>query len=401
MLLKCPECELQVSDKAISCPHCGYPLKESLNKRARYKPTRHKRLPNGFGQISELKGMNLRKPFRAMVTIGKTDEGKPISKLLRPEAYFETYNDAYTALIEYNKNPYDIGKDLTLEELHNRWSEAYFKDTNPDSSRYLKGAWNYCNSLKNIKVSEIRARHIKQLIDNNTTTPVVRKNIKTLFKKILDYAVEYEITDKNYAKDVLLPKTDVKEMETNRKSHIPYTDAEIGILWENINNYPLAEVILFQCYSGWRPGELENLKTKNIDLKEGLMIGGMKTEAGKDRIVPIHSKIRPIVEKWYKEAINEGREYLIKVPSAKGQTIDNLTYNRYMVNLVPLLKQLNLNPDHHPHDGRVHFVTMAKKYQLDEYAIKYIVGHRINDITESVYTKRETTWLKAEMEKIK
>ena len=26
MLIKCKECELQVSDKAISCPHCGYPI---------------------------------------------------------------------------------------------------------------------------------------------------------------------------------------------------------------------------------------------------------------------------------------------------------------------------------------------------------------------------------------
>ena len=27
-LIQCPECELQVSDKALSCPHCGYPLNE-------------------------------------------------------------------------------------------------------------------------------------------------------------------------------------------------------------------------------------------------------------------------------------------------------------------------------------------------------------------------------------
>ncbi|WP_366525888.1 zinc-ribbon domain-containing protein, partial [uncultured Parasutterella sp.] len=26
MLIKCPECELQVSDKAATCPHCGYPM---------------------------------------------------------------------------------------------------------------------------------------------------------------------------------------------------------------------------------------------------------------------------------------------------------------------------------------------------------------------------------------
>lgn len=68
----------------------------------------------------------------------------------------------------------------------------------------------------------------------------------------------------------------------------------------------------------------------------------------------------------------------------------NLTHN-----------ELNLNPEHRPHDGRKHFVTMAKKYGVDEYAIKYMVGHKISDITEKVYTQREFEWLKDEIEKIK
>ena len=32
MLIKCPECELQVSNKAIACPHCGYPFKKKKRK---------------------------------------------------------------------------------------------------------------------------------------------------------------------------------------------------------------------------------------------------------------------------------------------------------------------------------------------------------------------------------
>ena len=71
MLIKCPECDLQVSDRAFACPHCGYPLKEQP-KPVRKSSRKRRRLPNGFGQISELKGRNLRKPFRAMVTVGKT-----------------------------------------------------------------------------------------------------------------------------------------------------------------------------------------------------------------------------------------------------------------------------------------------------------------------------------------
>ena len=27
-IIKCPECNKGISDKAVSCPHCGYRLKE-------------------------------------------------------------------------------------------------------------------------------------------------------------------------------------------------------------------------------------------------------------------------------------------------------------------------------------------------------------------------------------
>ena len=63
--------------------------------------------------------------------------------------------------------------------------------------------------------------------------------------------------------------------------------------------------------------------------------------------------------------------------------------------------ELKLNPEHRPHDGRKHFVTAAKKAGVDEYAIKYMVGHKFSDITEKVYTQREFEWLKTEIEKIR
>ena len=82
MLIKCLECNKEISDKAISCPNCGFPIK-STSRQPR-KSNRRKRLPNGFGQITEIKG--LRKPFRVSVTVGKNDVGRPICKFLKPEA---------------------------------------------------------------------------------------------------------------------------------------------------------------------------------------------------------------------------------------------------------------------------------------------------------------------------
>jgi len=405
MLIKCPECELSVSDKAIICPHCGYPLKPEA-KNINYRSTRRKRLPNGFGQISKIKGANLRKPFRAMVTIGKTDEGKPVCRLLQPEAYFETYNDAYQALVKYNKDPYVFSNNLTVGELYERWSEYHFKTISAGAATNLGAAWKYCNSIKNIKLVDLRSRHIKYCMEEGTVTlkngnikhpSVNMKNvIKVMFNQMLDYAVEYELIDRNYARNFSVSKEDRKEMAENRESHIPYTDEEIEKLWENINFNEVIGIILIQCYTGWRPKELEIMKISDIDLELGTMKGGVKTRAGKNRIVPIHSRIYDLIKKYYEASKKSGSEYLFTMTGRSKL----FSYTKFDWNLKQIKSQLNLNDRHRPHDGRAHFITQAKKYHMDEYAIKRIVGHEIKDLTENVYTTRDLEWLKAEIEKI-
>lgn len=37
-LIKCPECGKEVSDQALSCPHCGYPLKKPEPKKKKINP---------------------------------------------------------------------------------------------------------------------------------------------------------------------------------------------------------------------------------------------------------------------------------------------------------------------------------------------------------------------------
>lgn len=413
MLTKCPECDLPVSDKAVSCPHCGYPLKSDTVKHARKKPNKRRRLPNGFGQISELKGMNLRKPFRAMVTVGKTDEGRPICKLLQPEAYFKTYNDAYQALMEYNRNPYLFNNGITVQELFESWSNKTSEEWSESYRNSVRTTWRYCESIKNIKVLEIRPRHIRYCIEegsvsvngiNKTASPGIKTKIKSLLNQLFDYAVEYELIDKNPSRNVKLSKSDIKEKEENTEHHIPYTDEEIELLWKNIT-MPGADVILIQCYSGWRPLELEQLEIKNINLEEETMEGGVKTRASKNRIVPIHPKIKTLIEKRYRESVSLNSKYLLTFTGTlvRNKTTDEIpyTYRRYHTDLKNIIEKLGLNPNHKPHDGRAHFITQAKKYNMDEYALKRIVGHKITDITESVYTTRDIDWLKTEMEKIK
>lgn len=413
MLVKCTECNLQVSDKALACPHCGCPMRGNIN--TPHKQTRRnkrKRLPNGFGQISEIKNSHLRKPFRVMVTIGKTDAGKPICKLLKPDSYFETYNEAYEALLEYNKSPYSLDPAIIMKELYERWSEEYFKRLKNDSSiRTIKSSWSYCSSIYKMRASDLRAYHIKGCLENGTvivkgvekkTTPNIKSRIKSMFNLMLDYALEYEIVDKNYARTFEISDDVIKDIEAGRQGHIPFTAEEIDKLWKAVDSGNYIDVLLIQCYSGWRPQEIGLLEIANVDLTNRIFVGGMKTEAGTNRSVPIHSRIFPLVEARYNEAVSLGSKYLINCTDTHTHRSNlMMTYEKYRQRVMKIIEMLDLNPKHRAHDPRSHFITMAKNAGVDEYAIKYIVGHAVADITEKVYTQRNIEWLKKEIEKIK
>lgn len=410
MILKCPECGLQISDKAATCPHCGYPLKEDAPKKRKYTK-RRKRLPNGFGQISKIKYGNLRNRYRVMVCVGKDANGKYRSKLLKPKAYFRTYNEAYAALVEYNKNPYDLDTDMTVFEVYEKWSEKYFeKLKSPSSVRTIKAAWAYCSQIYNMRIKDVRARHIKGCMEEGqavvngktkTPSPNMKSRIKSMFNILLDYALEYELVDRNYARTFSVSEDIIDGIRKMRRGHIDFTSEEMDVLWKNID-VPYVDVVLIQCYSGWRPQELGLIELDNVDLDNWTFKGGMKTKAGTNRIVPIHEKIKGLVKNRYDEALSLGSQYLLNCPDAvTHRSSIKMTYDKYKTRFDRIVKLLKLNPDHKPHDPRIHFVTAAKNAGVDEYAIKYLVGHSIDDITEKIYTVRTIEWLTKEVQKIK
>ena len=47
------------------------------------------------------------------------------------------------------------------------------------------------------------------------------------------------------------------------------------------------------------------------------------------------------------------------------------------------------------------FITLAKEAEMNEYCLKLIIGHDINDVTERIYTHRTTKNLRTEIEKIR
>ena len=74
-------------------------------------------------------------------------------------------------------------------------------------------------------------------------------------------------------------------------------------------------------YTGLRPTELLEIQTENVHLDEKYMVGGMKTEAGKDRIISLNDKIIPLVKIRY----DSNKKYLIN-----NKFGNHYTYGTYM-----------------------------------------------------------------------
>jgi len=326
-----------------------------------------------------------------MITTGISVDGKLIAEVLKPQGYFSTYNEAYAALLENLKNPYDTSKDITLKQLYEEWYALKEKTEKQGNLNHYRQGYRYLTNIYNMRFRDIKPKVIRAQIENCKEHSSSPKRVKILLNLLFDYAVENEIVEKNYAREMNINVTVDDEQV---KHHISFTDEEISTIWQHTDD-DVVRMILIQCYSGFRPGELTSLEVANIFLDEGYMVGGSKTDAGKNRKVPIHPQVRTFVEQFYLEAKNKGWKYLFHNSCSNKVRIE--TYRKAFKAAVD---KYQLNPDHKCHDPRKFFVTQAKRFKLDEYAIKLIVGHAIQDITEKVYTERSVEWLCSEMEKI-
>ena len=372
------------------------------------------RRANGTGNIYKMKGGKRRKPWRVRVTVGwelnpKTGRCKQNLKTL---GYYASRAEAEAALVAYQECPYDLNtKDITFKELYEQWTEDYFKKlTSISSERTITSAYRYCSGLYNMKMRDIRIYHLQECMDKGYIIPdrgkekgqkryasaCTKGRIKSMFNLMFDWAYAREIVDRNYARAFELDKeTKIKKVREKRKNTI-FSKEEIDLLWKNVDKIAFVDMVLCGIYSGWRPQELAILKIKDIDLELQVMYGGMKTDAGKDRCVPIHPLIQPLIEKRYAEAKELGSNYLFN--DINGQQGIYMTYDKYRGRFNKVVERLQM--DHHPHETRHTFITKAKRVRMEEYILKRIVGHAINDNTEKTYTHREIEELKAEMRKI-
>ena len=205
------------------------------------------------------------------------------------------------------------------------------------------------------------------------------RNVVGLIKNLYGYAVPRELCRKDFGRYVVMPKT---KPEVHYE---PFTDEELKILW-SIREDPVVKMILVMCYSGFRVSAYVQSDFE-VNLEEGYFKGGIKTESGRNRIVPIHSAIRPLVE-----SMMEGERPVF----FGGKSVSQ--FRRDMKNT---LRELGL-PERTPHSCRHTFSRLCESYGVREADRKRMMGHSFgSDITNGVYGHRTLEELRTEIEKIK
>lgn len=387
------------------------------------------RNPNGYGGVKKLSG-NRRRPFAVYVTTKyertyKVPDIDFLQDILTPElyvqvseqyeaykaalipieeqkqkciGYYATQAEANIALAEYNKNPFDIDKrNITFGQVYDLLYEKEIKHMKLSAMNGYKGAYKKSEPLKNMRMREIKLAHLQGIIDQyEDKSKSTQNNILVLFHAIYKLCMENDIVEKDYSSFVKLTS------KAEKKEKRPFEKNDIQKIWENIDwlqktprknimtGVHMVDSIIVMLYTGIRIGELLEIKVDDVHINERWIdLRGTKTKAAK-RIVPIHKKIMPLIEKRLTEC---NGEYLFCGNNGKA-----LKYYQYVTMFYELFSD-EFKIDRTPHECRHTFATVAAASGMNPLLLKKIIGHSSTDITENVYTHAYIEDLIAEIDK--
>lgn len=335
---------------------------------------------NGFGTIVCLDktGKKRRKPYAVRITTGWKD-GKQVRKYL---GYYKTQSQALIALAEYHKEGVNLDTTkLTLEEVYQEWIKRKEQTLSVSALRNHEMCHNRFGKLANMPMREIKKIHLQKWLDGIDLKAGTKGKLKSTMHQLFEYALGYDIVQKNYAKSLEIP-------EKIEKVGAIFTEDEIKTLWQHSDD-KFVQYILILIYTGVRISELLDMSRTTIFLNQNYMVGGVKTDAGKDRTIPIHPCIKPFIE----QNLEKGN-YITN--STHGGT---MTYMGFSNRFKQTMEKLEMV--HKIHDTRKTAVSLFHSSGIPIETVRVIVGHSGKGVTEKVYLYKTPLELYNEILKVK
>lgn len=286
----CKKCGAELPENARYCPMCG--------RAVNYTSTPRKR---GNGQGTAIKRG---KTWTAICSVASYVEDDKLKRIRRTKGGFATKREALAyipTLMQESDGSASANKDMTLLELYKMWSVQHENDVSRSTMDCYRAAWKYYAEIQHYKVRNVKTATLQKCLDESGKGKRTQENMKALGTMLFRMAMSNDLVNKNYAEG-LIPRGEKQEPRE------PFTDIELKKMWDCVNdpNYDFSknhiDLVLILCYTGFRLEELLSLTDKSYHEEQdwSYFVGGLKTEAGRDRIVGISPKILPLVKRHLK-----------------------------------------------------------------------------------------------------
>lgn len=330
------------------------------------------RMPNGYGTITKLSGER-RRPWAVRVPT-RDRKGHVRQKYL---SYHEKQSEAVEALRAYNNEridglaPAPDKFSITLNDVYARWSARKYTKVSLSAVRGYKASWARLSVLGNRHIRDIGIDELQAIIDSDEENELSKASISkdhVLMKALFKYAMERDYIVKDYSAFIVLPQIDVK-YEKGAFSEIALKQIE-QLAREG---FPWADTALMLCYTGFRITEFLTLTRFSYNAEARTLTGGIKTEAGRNRVVPVHPKIQPYLDRWL------SRNGSAIICDDNGAPVTTAWYRSYA--FAPIMARINM-PQATPHWCRHTFASLLHAAGVSELDAKRLLGHADKNVTD-------------------
>lgn len=356
--MTCIKCSCELPPNAVFCHMCG-------KKQTATAQTSKKRRGNGTG--SAYKRGN---KWVAAVTLGyKVENGKTL-RVVEKKAGFKTKKEAleYIPVLRGQKKR---KKAITLQQAYNLWFPTH--RAGKSTLGNYRAAFKYFASISYMKIADIEIEDYQECVDECPKGKATKTNMKTVIGLIYKYAIPRGyLPEKLNLADYIIVTGDPGAGGTALPAN--YVDKIREDSKLNLD----AQYVIAQCYLGFRPSEFLALQVSDYDRENKLFVGGAKTDAGKNRTVPVSKSIQHIID------VQIGNRESGQVFCRLDGSEQSLPEYRQM--FYDLLDRLNLeNPiitvsgrsrhTYTPHSCRHTFATMLKSVPAPDKDKMSIIGH--------------------------
>lgn len=355
----CTRCKRTIPDDAVFCCYCGVRMVG-----APAAQRRRRRRPRGTGSVWK-DARNKSRPFVAIAA-----DGTRIGA-------FATSGEAVKALDDVNASKISPERQTyTLADVYDRWSELHYPKITVKAQQSYANSYRKAAVLHDRRIAELKTedyqRVLSQMMAAGASRSLCEKE-RQLFSQLCQYAINQDIIHTNYSTALVLPdasapKTRVLSADEVQAIRNTADDARLG---------ETARIALTLIYTGMRLNELLTARRENVHADEGYLIGGEKTEAGRDRAIPLHPDIMPYILQWL-----DGNDTPYLIPSKYGLPRD---HNNVRKSFNSLMRKLGIE-DVTPHTCRHTAATKFAAAGLPPEVTKQILGHADITTTLNIYT---------------